>query len=73
MIIGVNTTYGVFSSFYQEYDYFNATVLDYAWVGGLSVAVSLVVAPLSNWITREYGFKVSMTIGRCFLSPTSPC
>ena len=65
---GVNTTYGVYSSYYLENNYFEGgTTLRYAWVGGLSVAVALGCAPLANLLSRRFGFRIPMMIGESML------
>jgi hypothetical protein len=60
----MNTTYGVFISYYLEHQYFNGgTQLRYAFVGGLSVAFGLLSAPLANYLSKHFGFKVPMLTG----------
>ena len=66
----MNTTYGVFQAYYIEHNYYSASVLDYAWVGGLSVAIALAVAPLSNLLIQKTHFKVPMAIGGSYLCTT---
>lgn len=64
-VTGVNTTYGVYSAYYTSNNYFaGGTTLGYAWVGGLSVAVCLLCGPISNYISRKFGFRVALSIGR---------
>ncbi|KAH8900509.1 MFS general substrate transporter [Thozetella sp. PMI_491] len=54
---GINTTYGVYTSFYTSHSYFlGGTVLRYAFVGGLSVGIALLCAPLSSYLAKS-GFK----------------
>ncbi|WVQ72898.1 hypothetical protein IAR50_002459 [Cryptococcus sp. DSM 104548] len=61
---GVNTTYGVYSSYYLANNYFSGgSTLGYAWVGGLSVAVALTMGPAANYLSRTFGFRVPYTIG----------
>ncbi|WVR06169.1 hypothetical protein IAU60_003199 [Kwoniella sp. DSM 27419] len=61
---GINTTYGVYSSYYLANNYFDGgTQLGYAWVGGLSVASCLLCGPLANFLTGLWGFRVTMLIG----------
>lgn len=59
----VNTTYGVYSAAFIENNYYNASQLDYAWVGGLSASVAVVVGPLANWMIQRMGMKPPMLIG----------
>nr|ODN89420.1 hypothetical protein L203_02130 [Cryptococcus depauperatus CBS 7841] len=57
---GVNTTYGVYSSYYLQNNYFSGgTTLGFAWVGGLSVATALLCGPLSNYLSRIFGFRIA--------------
>lgn len=37
--------------------------MQYAWVGGLAVAMCDISGPLANWMTKKFGFKVPMLIG----------
>ncbi|WWC88894.1 uncharacterized protein L201_003809 [Kwoniella dendrophila CBS 6074] len=66
---GVNTTYGVYSSYYLENNYFEGgSTMKYAWVGGLSVATCLICGPLANAINRWLGFRITMLIGGGFIA-----
>ncbi|KAL1408576.1 hypothetical protein Q8F55_005389 [Vanrija albida] len=60
---GVNTTYGVYSSYFLQHNYYAATQLDYAWVGGLSAAIAVAMGPLANLFVRKFGFKAPMYAG----------
>ncbi|KAM0752973.1 UM00103-like protein [Meredithblackwellia eburnea MCA 4105] len=61
---GINTTYGVYSSFYLSHSYFpGGTPLRYAFVGGASVATAVVIAPFSNFLSKRYGFRLPLLIG----------
>ncbi|WWC70542.1 uncharacterized protein I206_104493 [Kwoniella pini CBS 10737] len=61
---GINTTYGVYSSYYLANNYFDGgSPLNYAWVGGLSVATCLLCGPLANAMSRWLGFRVTMMFG----------
>ncbi|KAK8858387.1 hypothetical protein IAR55_002614 [Kwoniella newhampshirensis] len=61
---GVNTTYGVYSAYYLQHNHFSGgTTLGYAWVGGLSVACALLCGPLANWLSRPFGFRITMLLG----------
>lgn len=68
---GINTTYGVYVSFLIEHDYIpGGTPLRYAFVGGLSIAVALLSAPLINFLINQFGFRVPFVIGRpIFFTP----
>ncbi|KAM0417247.1 hypothetical protein ACHAPT_012758 [Fusarium lateritium] len=61
---GMNTTYGVYISYYIAHDYFEgATYLRYAFVGGLSVAFAWFAAPFVNYLTKTFGIRVPMAAG----------
>jgi len=40
-----------------------ATELQYALVGGLSISLAMLSAPIANWISRRYHYKLTMAIG----------
>ena len=40
-----------------------ATDLDFAFIGGLSLSLAMLVGPVSNWISKSYGTRVTMVIG----------
>ena len=61
---GINSSYGVFLQNYLNNDYFpGATSLDYAFIGGLSIAMALLVAPLSTYLDRRYGTRPVLAVG----------
>jgi len=62
--LGVNTTYGVYSAYYLQNNHFEGgSTFGYAWVGGLCVAVALLIAPGVNWLVRTFGFRIPLVIG----------
>lgn len=62
--IGVNTTYGVYSAYYLQNSHFiGGSTFGYAWVGGLCVAIALLIAPGVNWMVGKFGFRVPLVIG----------
>lgn len=64
---GINSTYGVFLSYYLSHNYFpNTSALVYAFIGGLSISMALLSAPLGTQITHLYGTKVCLHIGIFF-------
>ncbi len=64
---GINSTYGVFLSYYLSHNYFpNTPSLVYAFIGGLSISMALLIAPLATWIVHSYGTKVCLHIGVFF-------
>lgn len=67
---GVNTTFGVYFSYYLQHDYFTgATPMRYAYIGGLSVASCMLVAPFVNLLWRSTGwFKTPLYLGMIFIS-----
>ena len=40
-----------------------ATSIQYAIIGGLSISLAMAIAPLANWISRTYHYKLTMSIG----------
>jgi hypothetical protein len=65
---GVNTTYGVYSAYYLQNNHFEGgSTFGYAWVGGLCVAVALLIAPGVNFMVRTFGFRVPLIIGTSHL------
>ena len=61
---GINSTYGVFLSYYLSHDYFpNTSSLVYAFIGGLSICQAMLIAPLTTRVVHWYGTKVCLHIG----------
>ncbi len=61
---GVNSSYGVFLAHYLSANTFpGATALDYAFVGGLSISIALLVSPIATICTRKYGTQTTLGIG----------
>ncbi|KAM5354531.1 hypothetical protein ACJ41O_001178 [Fusarium nematophilum] len=61
---GMNTTYGVYISYYIANNYFEgATYMRYAFVGGLSVSFAWFVAPGVNYLTKTFGIRVPTAAG----------
>lgn len=66
---GINSSFGVFLSFYLQNDYFpGATPLQFAFVGGLSLSLSMAVGPISNYLSKAYGFRYTMCAGAAMLA-----
>ncbi|KIW67847.1 hypothetical protein PV04_07069 [Phialophora macrospora] len=64
---GVNSSYGVFLSYYLNNDYFpNTSALAYAFIGGLSISQAMLVAPLATRIIHLFGTRVCLLIGVFF-------
>ena len=63
---GINSSYGVFLAFYLDNDYYpGAGPLDFAFVGGLSISMALLVSPIATSTTRLFGTRVTLLIGVC--------
>lgn len=66
---GINSSFGVFLSFYLQNDYFpGATPLQFAFVGGLSLSLAMAVGPISNWLSKAVGFRYTMCAGAIMLA-----
>lgn len=64
---GINSAYGVFLQFYLDNGYYpGASAVEFAFVGGLSISMSLLVSPIATITTRLYGTKVTLLIGVFF-------
>lgn len=64
---GINSSYGVFLAFYLDNDYFpGASALDFAFIGGLSISMALLISPLATTTTRLYGTRVTLLLGVAF-------
>lgn len=61
---GLNSSYGVFLAHYLATNTFpNATSLDYAFVGSLSISCAMLVSPGATLTTRYFGTKTTLFIG----------
>ncbi|TVY28165.1 putative transporter, partial [Lachnellula hyalina] len=66
---GLNSSYAVFLAHYLQTDTFpGATALAYAFVGGLSVSLALLISPVATICVRKYGTQVALFIGIVFQS-----
>ncbi|KAK5085006.1 hypothetical protein LTR70_007714 [Exophiala xenobiotica] len=64
---GINSTYAVFLAYYLSHDYFpNTSALAYAFIGGLSISMAMLVAPLATKCTATFGTKVTLHVGVFF-------
>jgi hypothetical protein len=60
-------SYGVFLSHYLTNNTFpGATALEYAFVGGLSISMALLVSPLGTISCRKLGTQISLGVGILF-------
>lgn len=61
--------YGVYQSFYLQNNYFTGgSPLRYAFVGGLSVGTAFILAPIANYLSKRFTFRVPMLMGTCQLA-----
>ncbi|CZT05034.1 related to protein MCH2 (monocarboxylate permease homolog) [Rhynchosporium agropyri] len=61
---GINSSYGVFLAYYLDYDTFpGASALEYAFVGGLSISMALIIAPLATVCVGRFGTRFTLGIG----------
>lgn len=61
---GINSTYGVFLGYYLSSNYFpDTSALAYAFIGGLSISMAVLIAPLATHCIHLYGTKVCLHIG----------
>ncbi|KAB8236307.1 putative MFS transporter [Aspergillus alliaceus] len=64
---GINSSYGVFLSYYLSHDVFpNTSALSYAFTGGLSISCALLVAPLATHLIHVYGIRLVLNMGVFF-------
>ncbi|KAI9734900.1 MAG: hypothetical protein M1834_001980 [Cirrosporium novae-zelandiae] len=64
---GYGWTFGVFLAHYLSTNtYPGATALEYAFVGGLSISVSFITAPVATWILGKYGSRTTIMFGVAF-------
>lgn len=64
---GVNSSYGVFLAYYLDNNYYpGASALEFAFVGGLSISMALLLSPIATLTTRLYGTNVTLLIGVFF-------
>lgn len=63
----MNSSYGVFLSYYLNNNYFpDTSALAYAFIGGLSISQAVLIAPLATRIIHLYGTKVCLHLGVFF-------
>lgn len=64
---GINSSYGVFLAHYLSNDTFHgASSLEYAFIGGLSISMALIIAPLATLCVKKFGTKVTLSLGIMF-------
>lgn len=63
----MNSSYAVFLAYYLSNNIFpNATALEYAFIGGLSISQALIISPVATMTTRLYGTRTTLLIGVLF-------
>ncbi|KAF3917111.1 hypothetical protein ABW20_dc0105492 [Dactylellina cionopaga] len=63
---GINSSYGVYLSYYLTHNpplFKEASSLDYAFVGGVTVGMGMVISPVANLLTRRFSSRVALLIG----------
>lgn len=61
---GINSSYGVFLAHYLRSDTFpGATHLQYAFVGGLSISLAMLISPMATLLTRKHGTRLTLLVG----------
>ncbi|KAF2422598.1 MFS general substrate transporter [Tothia fuscella] len=64
---GINSSYGVFLAHYLASNTFpGATRLDFAFVGGLSISMAMLLSPLATYTTRRFNTRTTLLIGVLF-------
>ncbi|QDS72857.1 hypothetical protein FKW77_007245 [Venturia effusa] len=61
---GLNSSYGVFLAHYLSSNrYPGASRLDFAFVGGLSISMAMLISPVATMATRKFGTRATLLIG----------
>ncbi|KAJ6259540.1 hypothetical protein Dda_5177 [Drechslerella dactyloides] len=63
---GINASYGVYLSYYLTHQpplFAEATSLDYAFVGGITVGCGMLISPVANLLTRKFSSHVALLLG----------
>ncbi|KKK18844.1 hypothetical protein P175DRAFT_0535272 [Aspergillus ochraceoroseus IBT 24754] len=64
---GINSSYGVFLSYYLSHNVFpNTSALAYAFTGGLSISCALLIAPLATYLIHLLGTRTVLNLGVFF-------
>lgn len=59
MTWGINSSYGVYLSYYLENEYFpDGDHLRYAFIGGLSISIALLFTPIHTYLMLKYHFRM---------------
>ncbi|KAL9055245.1 MAG: hypothetical protein Q9162_003655 [Coniocarpon cinnabarinum] len=63
----VASSYGVFLAYYLSHNVFpGATYLDFAFVGGLSISMALLISPIATTLIGHAGTRVCLLVGIFF-------
>lgn len=61
---GLNSAYGIFFTYYINSNHFrNANIMDYAIIGGLSVGLGPIFAPVTNYLQGRIGTRTTILLG----------
>ncbi|TVY13001.1 putative transporter MCH2 [Lachnellula arida] len=61
---GLNSSYAVFLAHYLQTNTFpGASALEYAFVGGFSISLALIISPVATICVRKYGTQVALFVG----------
>ncbi|KAI1813718.1 major facilitator superfamily transporter [Poronia punctata] len=65
---GLNSSYSVFLAYYLRTDAFQTSAIAYAFVGGLSVSIALLVSPIATFLAgwKKYGTRLTIFTGVIF-------
>ncbi|KAF2668021.1 putative MFS transporter [Microthyrium microscopicum] len=64
---GMNSSYGVFLNYYLSNSVFpSASRLSYAFIGGLSMSMAVLISPIITTVIRKYGTRTCLLIGVFF-------
>lgn len=64
---GLNSAYAVFLGYYLDNNVFpGASALEYAFIGGLSISMALLLSPVATTVLRLYGTRVCCFLGIFF-------
>ncbi|KAI0459753.1 major facilitator superfamily domain-containing protein [Xylaria acuta] len=65
---GLNSAYAVFLAYYIRTNTFHTTALGYAFIGGLSLSIALLVSPLATFLGgwNKCGTRLTIFIGAIF-------
>ena len=66
---GINATYGIFLAYYLANSTFpSASRLDYAFIGGLSISMAVLMGPIVNLSLQHLGTRTTLLVGTAIQS-----